>query len=64
MDEHGEDTDSGRLPTWGSHLWRLRLADHRWEHLLAVPEGLIAVASSGPRIVALGWSPATRPMTH
>jgi hypothetical protein len=55
MDEHGEDTAGGTLPTWGSHLWRLRPANHRWEHLSAVPEGLIAVAGSGRRVVALGY---------
>jgi len=56
MDEHGEDPRTGRPPTWGSHLWRLRLSDHRWEHLGAAPEGLIAAAAgSGRRIYALGY---------
>lgn len=39
---------------WGSHLWRLRLSDHAWEHLLAVPEGLTAVTAGGRWIYALG----------
>jgi hypothetical protein len=55
MDEQGERADGSRLPTWGSHLWRLRLPEYRWEHLLAAPEGLIAVATSGRRMHALGY---------
>jgi hypothetical protein len=55
MDEEGEKTDGSRLPSWGSHLWRLRLPDYYWEHLLAAPEGLIAVSSSGRWIYALGY---------
>jgi hypothetical protein len=55
MDEQGERSDGSRLPRWGSHLWRLRLPERQWEHLLAVPEALIAVAASGQWIVALGY---------
>jgi len=55
MDEQGERTDGSRLPTWGSHLWRLRLPENRWEHLLAVPEGLVALAGAGRWINALGY---------
>jgi hypothetical protein len=55
MDEQGEHTDGSRLPTWGSHLWRLRLPEYRWEHLLAAREGLIAVAAAGRWIYALGY---------
>jgi hypothetical protein len=55
MDEQGEQTDGGRLPTWGSHLWRLRLPSYRWEHLLRVREALIAVAGAGRWIYALGY---------
>jgi hypothetical protein len=54
MDEEGESEDGSRLPTWGSHLWRLRLPDNRWEHLLAAPEGLIAAAAGGEYVYALG----------
>jgi len=54
MDEEGEAADGSRLPTWGSHLWRLRLPEEKWEHLLAAPEGLIAVASAGRWVYALG----------
>jgi hypothetical protein len=55
MDEQGEQTDGSRLPTWGSHLWRLRLPGYQWEHLLAVREGLVAVAGAGRWIYALGY---------
>jgi hypothetical protein len=54
-DEEGERTDGTRLPTWGSHLWRLRLPEGRWEHLLAAREGLIAAAASGRWVYALGY---------
>jgi hypothetical protein len=55
MDEQGEDESGGRLPTWGSHLWRVRPSDGRWEHLLAAPEGLIALSGMGTRFYALGY---------
>jgi hypothetical protein len=55
MDEEGEDEGGGRLPTWGSHFWRLRLPEYRWDHLFAAPEGLIAVAGSGSKMYALGY---------
>ena len=41
-----------RAPPFGSHLWRLRLPERQWEHLLAAPEGLIAVAGGGDYIYA------------
>lgn len=44
-----------RAPPFGSHLWRLRLPERTWEHLLAAPEGLIAVAGAGNYIYALGY---------
>lgn len=55
MDEQGEKTDGSRLPTWGGHLWRLRLPDYKWEHLLTTPEALIAVAAAPRFIYALGY---------
>jgi hypothetical protein len=55
MDEAGELALEGRNPTFGSHLWRLRLADYRWEHLAAVPEGLVAVGTGGRFVYALGY---------
>ncbi len=54
MDEEGETDDGGRLPCWGSHLWRLVPRNAKWEHLAAVPEGLIAVTGTGRWIYALG----------
>jgi hypothetical protein len=54
MDESGEAEDGSRLPTWGGHLWR-RGRTGRWEHLLAAPEALIAVAAGGPHVYALGY---------
>ncbi|KKL49827.1 hypothetical protein LCGC14_2311620, partial [marine sediment metagenome] len=55
MDEQGEDTDAGKLPTWGSHLWRYRIKQNRWEHLMAVPEGIIALAVGRRYVYALGY---------
>lgn len=55
MDEQGEEETGGQLPTWGSHLWRLRLPDNEWEHLMSAPEGLIAVGGAGRFIYALGY---------
>jgi hypothetical protein len=53
-----ETTDEGgpRPPPFGSHLWRLRMPERTWEHLLAVPEGLIACAGGGDIIYALGYA--------
>jgi len=55
MDEAGELALEGVPPTFGSHLWRLRLSDYRWEHLAAVSEGLIAVGTGGRYVYALGY---------
>ena len=54
-DEEGQWENGGRLPTWGSHCWRLRLPENRWEHLFAAPHGLIALAGFGKDIYALGY---------
>jgi len=51
-DEAGESNTAP--PRWGSHLWRLRPGIGRWEHVLAVPEGLIALAGAGRWVWALG----------
>lgn len=48
------DESNTSLPRWGSHLWRLRPGVGRWEHILAVPEGLIALAAVGRWVYALG----------
>lgn len=52
-DTHEEG--GARPPPFGSHLWRLRLPERKWEHLLAAPEGLIAVAGGGDYVYALGY---------
>ncbi len=54
MDESGENPDGSRLPTWGGRLWR-RGPTGAWEHLRATPEALIAVATGGPYVYALGY---------
>ncbi len=41
-------------PRWGSHLWRLRPGEGRWDHVLAVPEGLIALGGAAGGIFAFG----------
>ena len=48
------DESNTTSPRWGSHLWRLRPGVGRWEHILAVPEGLIALAAVGRWVYALG----------
>lgn len=56
MDEAGADYKQGtEPPTWGGHLWRLRLPENKWEHLLRAPEGLIAVSGAGGKVYALGF---------
>jgi hypothetical protein len=54
-DEEGEDPGTGALPRWGGHLWRMHPVDHYWQHLLAVPEGLVAVSGVGRYVYALGY---------
>lgn len=53
-DEEGESA-AGGLPRWGSHLWRIHPEQHTWRHVLAAPEGLIAVSGVGRYIYALGY---------
>ncbi|MCB1878050.1 MAG: hypothetical protein KDH88_18910 [Chromatiales bacterium] len=55
MDETGEDAKQGKLPRWGSHLWRIDPSSMDWEHLGTAPEALIAVAAGGQWIYALGY---------
>lgn len=62
MDEYGETEDGTRLPFYGSNLWRLRVDDRgeetkpqSWEHLLALPEGIIATGCTGRYVYALGY---------
>jgi hypothetical protein len=52
-DEEGETDET--LPRWGGHLWRTKPDTQRWQHLMAVPEGLVAVSGVGRYIYALGY---------
>lgn len=54
-DETGEDPKTGRPPRWGGHLWGIHPRTLRWQHLLAVPEGLVAASGIGRHIFALGY---------
>ncbi len=54
-DEDGETSEVP--PRWGGHLWRIHPDTSRWQHVLAVPEGLLAVSGVGRYIYTLGyWS--------
>src|SRR5262245_14273442 len=55
MDETGEKDDGSQLPTNGSHLWRTKPGSGAWEHLAAVPEGVIACAVGGRFVYYLGY---------
>lgn len=56
MDEHGEHADGSRLPTAGSHLWRVKPdGGDKWEHLGAVPEAVIAAAAGGRFVYFLAY---------
>lgn len=55
MDEEGETEDGSRGPTWGGHLWRLKMGADRWQHLFSAPEALIAVANGDRFVYALGY---------
>jgi hypothetical protein len=54
-DEEGESDSATLPPRWGGHLWRINPRDFEWQHVLAVPEGLIAASSSGRYVYALGY---------
>ncbi|KKM24458.1 hypothetical protein LCGC14_1604920, partial [marine sediment metagenome] len=55
MDEKGEDMAKGKVPIWGSHLWRYRIKPRRWEHLLRMPEGVITAGAGKRYVYALGY---------
>ena len=55
FDEEGEKADGSKQPVWGGHLWRLRMPERRWEHLLKAPEALIAVGTAGKWAYTLGY---------
>ena len=51
---HGMELKSGSgTSTWGGHLWRLRMPERKWEHLLAMEEVPIALAGTGRRVYTL-----------
>ena len=54
-DEEGEMIEGATLPHWGGHLWRTKPDRQRWQHLMAVPEGLLAVSGVGRYIYVLGY---------
>ena len=55
FDEEGESVSQAIKPKWGGHLWRLKPNSDHWEHLRAVPEGMIALAGYGNWVYALGY---------
>jgi len=55
MDEKGEDMSKEVLGKWGSHLWRIKPDGANWEHLLTVPEALIALDAGKRYVYALGY---------
>jgi len=54
-DEEGESPRGDVLPRWGGHLWRVHPVRRVWQHLLATPEGLVAVSGVGRYVYALGY---------
>jgi len=54
-DEESESARGDVLPRWGGHLWRIHPEQHVWQHLLATPEGLVAVSGVGRYVYALGY---------
>lgn len=54
-DEEGETPQGDVPPRWGGHLWRIHPDHHTWQHVLAVPEGLVAVSGVGRYIYTLGY---------
>ena len=55
FDEEGESVSRGIKPKWGGHLWRLKPNSDHWEHLHAMPEGMVALAGYGNWVYALGY---------
>jgi hypothetical protein len=55
FDEEGESASRGLTPKWGGHFWRLKPGNGHWEHLRAVPEGIVSVAGNGTWIYGLGY---------
>jgi len=55
MDENFEDMRAEKLPKWGGHMWRYRLPENRWEHLLRTREPLIAAAGGKRYLYGMGY---------
>ncbi len=55
MDEKGEDEKKLIQPVFGSHLWRYKLADNTWEHLLSIPEAMVSIAVGGGKVYTFGY---------
>jgi hypothetical protein len=55
MDETGENEDGSKLPTFGSHLWRVKPGSSDWEHLADIREAVIAAAAGGRYLYFLGY---------
>ena len=55
MDENFENLRTETLPKWGGHMWRLRLPENKWEHLLRTREPLIAAAGGKRYLYGLGY---------
>jgi hypothetical protein len=54
-DREGGNQQDKQDPTWGSHAWRYRLAENRWEHLFAAPEALTGLGGAGNDLYAMGY---------
>jgi DNA-directed RNA polymerase subunit RPC12/RpoP len=54
-DDPSDGSGTDVRPKWGGHLWRLSPNERNWEHLLAVPDGLIALVGDGTRLYALAY---------
>ncbi|QEL17091.1 hypothetical protein [Limnoglobus roseus] len=55
LDEGDENDDGTKLPTFGSHLWRVKPEGGEWEHLADVREAVIASALGGRYVYFLGY---------
>jgi len=55
FDEKGENEEKEIIPVYGGHMWRLKLSDHKWEHLFSSPDPLMAVNGYGRWMYALGY---------
>lgn len=55
MDDPKPGLVGEEMPRWGSHLWRIRPGQDKWDHLFSLPEGLIALAGNGTQLYGLGF---------